>query len=318
MKQKSTLLFHSPCFDGVASAVIASDFLQRHEQWSDFEFVHVGYDVRETWLRRRLDERTAIVDFLYHPDAEFWADHHSSAFLTDDARHEFESRRSDSFVYDSKADSCAGLLWRHFRESTAYRNDGLAELVAWAEKIDAARYESVEEALSFAHPALQISASLAMATNGYSEFLVRSLASRPLEAVSNIAEVRERFERFAELTTTGLARMKDAASLRDDIVVFDVDGSDVVIPRYSPYRFFPDARYSIGVVRGSGWAKVTAMRNPWLEFDSVPLGRIFSAFGGGGHQRVASAYVPVGIDPHARLEEMVSALTSAERLTLAV
>jgi hypothetical protein len=318
MKQKSKLLFHSPCFDGIVSAVLASDFLQHREQWSDIECTHVNYDARETWLTRRLESRTAIVDFLYHPDASFWADHHSSTFLTDDVRRDFESRKERLFIYDRNADSCAGLLWRRFLGTVGYRNPALAELVVWAEKIDAARYESVEEALSFVHPALQISASLAMSTNGYSEFLVRSLAAHPLDAVSNMPDVRERFQRFAELTTAGLARMREVVSLRDDIVVFDVDGQDVVIPRYSPYRFFPDARYSIGVVRGSGWAKVTAMRNPWLEFESVPLGQIFSAFGGGGHQRVASAYVPAEIDPHVRLEEMVSALVSAERLTLAV
>jgi nanoRNase/pAp phosphatase (c-di-AMP/oligoRNAs hydrolase) len=30
------------------------------------------------------------------------------------------------------------------------------------------------------------------------------------------------------------------------------------------------------------------MRNPWRRFKSVPLGQIFSQYGGGGHQRVAS------------------------------
>lgn len=30
------------------------------------------------------------------------------------------------------------------------------------------------------------------------------------------------------------------------------------------------------------------MRNPWWDFSSLPLGRIFEKFGGGGHQRVGS------------------------------
>ena len=30
------------------------------------------------------------------------------------------------------------------------------------------------------------------------------------------------------------------------------------------------------------------MRNPWMDFPSVPLGRIFEKVGGGGHQRVGS------------------------------
>ena len=32
----------------------------------------------------------------------------------------------------------------------------------------------------------------------------------------------------------------------------------------------------------------SAMRNPWRDFSSVPLGRIFERIGGGGHRRVGS------------------------------
>jgi len=52
--------------------------------------------------------------------------------------------------------------------------------------------------------------------------------------------------------------------------------------------FFPSAAYSIGIVRTSRDAKITTMRNPWLEFPSVSLGRICAKYGGGGHDRVGS------------------------------
>jgi hypothetical protein len=70
--------------------------------------------------------------------------------------------------------------------------------------------------------------------------------------------------------------------------VFDVDSSDVLINRYAPYLFFPKARYSLGMVRTTDGIKITAMRNPWLQFPSVYLGKIFERFGGGGHRRVGS------------------------------
>jgi hypothetical protein len=313
MNRPTKVLFHSPCFDGIASAVLTADFLQQHEGWTGIDFMHVNYDVRSTWLDTHLDGHTAVVDFLYHPDAAFWADHHGSTFLNEAVRHEYDARSHDCFIYDRSADSCAGLLWRHFQEQAGYRNEVFADLVRWAEKVDAARYQSVDEALSFTSPALKVSASLALSSDGYSEFLVRMLITHSLEEVSAMPEVHARFEEFERLTGEGLARMRTAAQLRDEIVVFDVDARGAMVPRYSPYRFFPQARYSVGVSRFSQGAKVTAMRNPWIEFDSIPLGDIFTRYGGGGHQRVASAYVPEHIDPRERLEEIVAAVTAADR-----
>jgi nanoRNase/pAp phosphatase (c-di-AMP/oligoRNAs hydrolase) len=34
--------------------------------------------------------------------------------------------------------------------------------------------------------------------------------------------------------------------------------------------------------------KITGMRNPWLPFPSIYLGKLFERFGGGGHRRVGS------------------------------
>jgi hypothetical protein len=314
MKRHAKLLFHSPCFDGIVSAVLVLDYLQHHEQWGEVECVRVNYDHRDAWLATRFTERTAVVDFLYHPDAVFWADHHRSAFLTAEMRTDFLERNdAAALIYDPDFDSCAGLLWCHLAEYASYRNDRFAELVRWAEKIDAARYDSVDEALSFSHPALQISASLALGSDGYSESLVHLLSARSLEEVSETPEVRAKFVQFQRSTIEGLTRLGASARLRDDVVVFDVDAREAIVPRYAPYRFFPHARYSVGVIRYDDGAKITAMRNPWRNFESVPLGDIFTRYGGGGHQRVASAFVPAGVDPHVRLEEILNAVAAADR-----
>src|SRR5438105_10080139 len=138
------LLFHSPCFDGIVSAVLTCDYLRTHRCWADVELQRVNYDVRAEWTTRRFEGPLAIVDFLFHPDAEFWADHHRTTFLSEDFRRQFESVGDDRFLYDACADSCAGLLWRYLGERSQ-RNERYADLVAWAEKIDAARYDSVDE-----------------------------------------------------------------------------------------------------------------------------------------------------------------------------
>ena len=67
-----TLYFHSACFDGLVSAVLAWVFLETKD-WQFQGFIPVNYDVRTMWLSDPLKTPAAVVDFLYHPDADFWA-----------------------------------------------------------------------------------------------------------------------------------------------------------------------------------------------------------------------------------------------------
>jgi len=290
---RGDVLFHSPCFDGIVSAVLVSDFLASAAGWSEIRLQKVNYDLSPAWLERTFDRPTAVVDFLYHPAAAFWADHHRTTFLSEDCRRDFEKMPRRFFFYDRGADSCAGVLWRGLQERFSWRAERYATLVQWAEKLDAARYESVEEAILFVSPAAQISVAAGSDSGGLCESLVRALSEEPLESVAARPEVQTVVDSLRERSEAGLERLRRGARMRGDIIVFDVAATeDVFISRYAPYALFPDARYSIGVVRGEEGAKITAMRNPWREFESVPLGDLFARFGGGGHQRVASLRIP--------------------------
>ena len=286
----ATLYFHSPCFDGIVSAVLTWDFAEAVLKWRIRELQPVNYQRRSSWLSERLTEPCAVVDFLYHPQATFWADHHSTTFLTAEAERDFARRRGPYLIYDDAADACAKLLWDRLESDFGYQNPRYAELVLWATKTDAARYSSVLEAIEGTAPALRINASLAYGEeNGYSAWLVRQLRREPLEAVANLREVRRRYDRFRLDVAKGLELFRERASFDRGVVVFDVDAGDTIVPRYAPYYFFPEANYSAGVVRRGGSATITAMTNPWRESaGALHLGKIFEALGGGGHQRVGS------------------------------
>jgi hypothetical protein len=287
-----TLYFHAPCFDGIASAVLASEFLTIHHDWSGIELRPVGYAVRAKWLSIDDGEQMAVVDFLFHPRASFWADHHTTTFLDERSRATFQRDANPLWIYDEDAPSCAGLLWRTLESRFDFRAVRFAELMQAAEKIDAAAYRSVHEAMSTDTPDMLISASLAVADDDYCAFLVRALRDRDLREVAELPEVRERAERTASLSHAGLDRIRAAVRIQNEIVLFDVDVHGVMLNRYAPWLFYPDARYSVGVVRGDHGTKITTMRNPWREFEGVHLGEIAQRFGGGGHQRVASIVVP--------------------------
>lgn len=293
MEPDGHIYFHAPCFDGIASAVLTWDFLERHRSWVRPALHAVNYDLRENWLGTDLARPCAVVDFLYHPQADFWADHHLTSFLTDAAREDFERRRGPAIVYDDKAGSCAMLLWEHLQRTFDHRNESYAELVKWADRIDAARYDSVTEAIFPSASALRISLGLVFGDqDGYCAGVVEALRKQRLEEVAELPGVKQRFNRAQSLIEAGLDRFKAGARLeKDGIAVFDVDGKDTIISRYAPYYFYPEARYSAGIVRWERGAKITAMRNPWKDFDSVPLGRICEQLGGGGHRRVGSIFL---------------------------
>jgi hypothetical protein len=287
------LFFHSPCFDGIVSAVLTHDFLSLNHTACPVVLHPVNYHLNETWATTKLDKPCAVVDFLYHPDAQIWFDHHSTTFLGPALKDDFLRRQSPMLVYDPAFSSCALLLWNKLDGIRNLEGKHLAKVEA-ADRIDSARYGSPEEAVFSDAPAMRINASLAIGEEleEYSKRLVVELRSHTLDEAGNLPEVQTRYRRFVDLRDRGLQRLRRAACLTTDgIVVFDVDGTDAVVSRYGSFLFFPEARYSLGIVRYESKGKITAMRNPWLDFQSVPLGEIFSNFGGGGHQRVASTRV---------------------------
>ena len=292
----AVIYFHSPCFDGIVSAVLAWDFVEAVLKWRVRDVQAVNYQRRATWLSERLSEPCAVVDFLYHPHATLWADHHSTAFLSAETKRAFERKRSPYLIYDDAAPACAKLLWDRLAMEFGYQTARYTDLVLWASKTDAARYSSVGEAIEGTAPALRINASLVYGEeNGYSAWLVRQLRRKPLDEVADLPEVRRRYQRFRVDVAKGLKVFREGARLDQGVVVFDVDAADTIVPRYAPYYFWPEARYSAGVVRRGGSATITAMRNPWLEASGVHLGKMFEELGGGGHERVGSVVLR-GVD----------------------
>ncbi|MGD0628764.1 MAG: hypothetical protein ABR987_05400 [Terracidiphilus sp.] len=289
MPDALTVYLHFPCFDGVVSAVLASEYLERKHGWKTQQIVQVTYAERETWAAQTLAKPAAVVDFLFHPDADFWADHHQTTFLTPELEARYTQDKSGSLLYDPEASSCAEVIWR--KSYRLLREPRFREMVEWAHRIDGARYDSVEEAVLGDAPALRINFSfLRDSSSEFCSFLVESLRMKSLAEVADSPRVADHYKSVRKAIQSGQRLFRKASHMeKDGIVVFDVQqAGNAVLSRYAPYLAFPKARYSVGIMESDDGAKITAMRNPWRRFKSVPLGQIFSRYGGGGHQRVAS------------------------------
>jgi nanoRNase/pAp phosphatase (c-di-AMP/oligoRNAs hydrolase) len=292
--KNATLYFHYPCFDGLVSGVLAWEFLEKHENWQITEFCPANYKLRDRWLKDKLKKPCAIVDFLYHPRADFWADHHQTSILTPQAEADFRKRRGkERLFFDDRAPSCATLLYRYLKRFLTHKPH-FREMVYWAEKIDSASYSSVEEAILGDAPALRINRSLLLEEEkngpGYAYFLLREMRAHDLNYVAGLREVTQREQKARRTLERGLKKAKKAALMKEgEVAVMDIrKNRNQMISRYAPYYAKPHARYSIGIVRSPDGIGITAMRNPWRNFKSVALGRVFEKFGGGGHQRVGA------------------------------
>jgi hypothetical protein len=316
MADLKLLYFHAPCFDGLVAGAMAWDFLERTEGWRRVKPRGVNYGIKPWWSGLTPKADFAVVDFLFHPRASFWADHHATTFLTARFRRLYERRRSATFVYDAAAPSCSMLLATHFR-AAGYSEPRFDPMVDWATKIDAAAYASVDEIFDSNEPALAINLALSQIEEPREcDRLVRLLKRDTLESLAKDPVIRRKATHARRLSADGLRRFRRRAHLVDDIVVFDVDARNAVINRYAPYRFFPDARYSAGIIRKPDGVRITAMRNPWQDFESVPLGQIFETVGGGGHKRVGYVVLKSSraADAAGVLETVVSSIRQHEKL----
>jgi hypothetical protein len=283
------VFFHAPCFDGIVSAVLMSAFLESHDRNTRVRLHPVGYELKAQWRKRRLPPRSAVVDFLYHPDADWWIDHHATTFVSKAWRRRYERKPKGSHLYDPSAPSCASVVSSYLKgvgfDTSRYRH-----LVAWADTIDAAAYRQPSDAILARSAALRINQSLAAGGGPqYAVWLVERLKRKSLSAVASMARVKTGAAAVTREMTKGIRAVRSVARMEPGgIVVFDVPANVTVVNRYTPYYLFPNARYSVGVIRDSHGAKLTAMRNPWRVFPSTPIGPLLAKYGGGGHTRVGS------------------------------
>jgi hypothetical protein len=295
-KQKTgktlNLYFHSRCFDGVVSAALVTDCLR---DYNDYNYFPVNYHLKNEWLSTTLESPSCIVDFLYHHNADLFWDHHDTTFLHNDVEKDYNKRTGRYIKWDPTKESCAELIFETFNKPAKHDR-----IVKWAHIIDGARYKDPDEAVNgFSnHNEMKIALLLSEADDNIQILIIELLrenAEGNLEEILNIKPIKNLFDKVFTKYRTGLERILKSVKSIDDIAEFEVEeNSETIIPRYAAFLRAPKARYSLGLIRRKNSAKITMMRNPWIEFESVNLGKLSEQFGGGGHHRVGSIVIPNG------------------------
>jgi hypothetical protein len=297
-RQKSTgiptirSLYYHRDFDGTVSAAMLVSVSKRR-----LRLYPVDYHLKSIWALKRLEKRTAIVDFLFHPDAILWIDHHADPFVLPSWKEKLA--HTPFHVWDTSAPSCPPLIIRAL-PFPIYLQQHFAPYIHWSSIIDSAAYESAEDATDLSNPYLLVSEVLALpSTNGLSNLIAREIAASDVNAVLSHPRVEPLANTVVE-TETRLRRELLPRIEYDGLVAF-LDQSFLYshFQRYYPYLIHPDASYVVGIYRDQNSFTVSVGANPWKPEPEVNVGLLCRSLGGGGRKNVGG--VPAGSSGEAQI-----------------
>jgi hypothetical protein len=300
-------------FDGMVSAAVLAEILgsvrgEREVTWSS-----VNYDQRENWSDFSPHERFAIVDFHFHPRAEYWFDHHPTTFLTPELRALY--RPSERWRWDESSPSCPPLILRHASEMWGYAApERFREMARWSDVVDAALFESVDQAVFGDQAALRISRALTVAPSPeWIDELVGAMTTGTLDQVAELAEVEKAFQRASKNRDKALRQFPPTVNSKEQhVLLYDASSSQIRRERFAPFYHHPDIHYSVGVIPTRAGYHVSAGENPWNPSPvPVHIGEMMEGYGGGGHKSVGGANPPSLAAARAAAAEIAESLRRA-------
>jgi oligoribonuclease NrnB/cAMP/cGMP phosphodiesterase (DHH superfamily) len=279
-------------FDGMVSAAVLATILE--DRGERVSWQSVNYDQRENWDAFEAGKRFAIVDFHFHPRAEYWFDHHPTTFLSESLRAQY--RPTDRWQWDESSPSCPPLILRHAKQHWGYAAEArFDEMARWSDIIDAARYSSVEQAVFGDEPALRIGRALTVAPNPqWIDDLVGAMKTGTLADVASRDDVERAHQRAARNRDRALEQFPPTVlSKKGGVLLYDASSNQIRRERFAAFYHHPDIHYSVGVIPTRSGYHVSAGENPWNPPPpDAHIGEIMEAYGGGGHRAVGGANPP--------------------------
>jgi hypothetical protein len=305
MSATITIHYHRD-FDGMVSAAILAHALRSRGE--EPGWVGLNYDQRANWEAFQEGQRFAIVDFHFHPRAQYWFDHHPTTFLTPALRAQYAP--NERWQWDEGSPSCPPIILRHARAHWGLEpSERFLEMARWSDVIDAARFTGIDQALFGDDPALRISRALAAApAPDWSDSLVRDMVDGSLAALAARADVDRAFQRAARNRDLALRQFPPTVdSIEAGVVLYDASSNKIRRERFAAFFHHKAAFYAVGVIPTRSGFHVTAGQNPWnAPAEGLHLGEVMETHGGGGHRSVGGANAP-SLDDARRIAREVAA-----------
>jgi len=313
-ERKVTVLAHGHCFDGLASAALFTHLRRSIDKPAglSFDYRSCGYSpnlkaIPEGWLN---GDENAIVDFRFSPSARlsWYFDHHLTAFASE-AERQLALDRPDRCFYDAGYGSCTKLIADVGRSRFDVSFDGFAELIAWADRVDAATFESAQEAIDGSHPIMQLAG--AVEQHGGADLLrqlVPRLLGEPLADVARSEAVQQLWGPVEQARRHTRERISSCSKLLGRVVFTDLHEAPLgTSGKFIAYALYPQCTYSVALVRMKHHFKISVGYNPWCDQPRHhDIARLCQQRGGGGHAVVGAVSVPLSDLDKAR--QLASAL----------
>ena len=293
------VLYHGNCFDGCASAALFSRFFAEREgpRLEETRFVPLHHQPGDAFPKDAFDgDVNACVDFRFSPSPalHWWFDHHASAFQAPADRAAFERDTSGQKFWDPNAPSCTGFIARTLAARKGWRAEDLAELVRWADVIDAARFETPAVAVRLEEPALRIMTLLeATKDPTVPTRIIEAMQRHPLARIAAEPWVTAPLAPVLDRHRGAVDVVRRLAKVDGGVVTVDLSESGIESPnKFIAYDLFPKAAYTVVVTRDPKRAKVSVGSNPWAR-PARPhdISKLCEKYGGGGHAVVGAVSI---------------------------
>jgi len=313
MKPRDILVAtHGHCFDGMASAALFTHLVRALEpgQGLGFRYKSCGYGpgmqmIPEGWLD---GEESAILDFRYTPSKKltWYFDHHITGFASNEERDialagaagtDLKGHLAKPQVhYDPTYGSCAKLIADVASSRFGASMSPHEELIAWADRIDSARFDSAEDATRSDEPVLHLAAVIEH--HGDGPFLKKHIPRLLDRSVSEVAcspEIQALWTPIAASRDAFTRRVEKGATRRGRVVQVDLTDAPLeVAAKFVTYALFPDCTYSVSLSRNKAHYKLSIGYNPWSgHARGHDIAAICRRYDGGGHPAVGACSFPL-------------------------
>lgn len=296
-------------FDGMVSGAVLAHILRELKGEKELYLRGVNYDQRNDWENFSEGARFAIVDFHFHRRAEYWFDHHPTTFLTPELRAAYQP--SERWYWDETSPSCPPMILRHAAEHWGFEADErFQEMARWSDVVDAAQFDSVDQALFGEEPALRITRSLTASPElSWPDELATAMIDDPLTDVACRKDVELAYSRAARNRDKALKQFPETVlAVEDSVLHYDASSNKVRRDRFAAFYHHPEIQYAVGVIPTRAGFHVTCGENPWNKpTNGVHVGELMERYGGGGHRAVGGAS-PEDLDSARKLSRKIAEL----------
>jgi hypothetical protein len=283
---------HGHCFDGLASAVVFTRLLSRlYGPTREFVYRGCGYGSGQQRADAALldGRENAVLDYRFPGNVplDWYFDHHKTGFASDEDRRIFDERvPSGRYFFDAEYSSCTKLVADTAREKFGFDEPDLAELVHWADVVDAARFDAPSAAIDRTNPVMRLVAVVEhYGDDRLLSELVPVLLQKPLLELAASPRILERWTPLGVKHERFVERVREKSERRGRVVFVDLTESVLEsVGKFVTYALYPDSVYSVIVGLLKSGAKISVGYNPWsgqtLDRD---ISAICARYGGGGH-----------------------------------